>query len=153
MGIVYEGVILFGVLWLANYLFSSLTTFKGEPGTLRTISQVFLVIVMAGYFGFQWAHGRRTLPMKTLDMQLVDVHGKLLTVPRALIRYFTALAMLLAALAAALLSPIAFLLVMLPASWALIDPQRRALYDLVAGTRLVKFETPNVTKRTKRSDT
>lgn len=140
MGIIYEGVILFGVLWLANYLFSSLTTFKGEPGALRTASQIFLILVMAAYFGFQWASGRRTLPMKTLDMQLVDAQDQPLTLGRAIARYCVALVMLMAALAIAQTSPIAFLLVMLPASWTILDPQRRALYDIVAGTRLIKSE-------------
>ena len=30
-----------------------------------------------------------------------------------------------------------WLLVFLPFAWALFDPQRRALYDVLAGTRLV----------------
>lgn len=140
MGIIYEGVILFGVLWLANYLFSSLTTFTGEPGNLRTISQLFLALVLAAYFGFQWAGGRRTLPMKTMELQLVDAADQPLTVGRAVTRYFAALAMLVGALGLTQLWPIAFLLVVLPASWTLLDPQRRALYDIVAGTRLIKSE-------------
>lgn len=146
MGIIYEGVILFGVLWLANYLFSSLTTFKGELGSLRTISQVFLAAVLAAYFGFQWANGRRTLPMKTMELKLVDAANQPVTVARAVTRYFAALAMLLGALGLTQLWPVAFVLVMLPASWALLDPQRRALYDIVAGTRLIKSSVVSAKK-------
>lgn len=137
MGIIYECVILFGVLWLVNYLFSTLTTYKGEGGLLGGVSQLLLVIVMAAYFGGQWSAGRRTLPMKTLDLQVVDSAGRYVTIGRALIRYFVALMMLIAALAVTKWHPAGLLLLMLPASWTIIDPQRRALYDLVAGTRLV----------------
>ena len=46
--------------------------------------------------------------------------------------------MLCAALAGAqLLNSALILLAAAPAAWALFDPQRRALYDLAAGTRLV----------------
>lgn len=137
MGIVYECMILFGVLWLANYIFSSLTSFRDDSDLLRSISQVFLALVMGVYFGWQWSAGRRTLPMKTLDLQIVDQHGRYLTPTRALIRYLAALAMLVAALAVTRFHAAGALLMLLPASWSLLDPQRRALYDLVAGTRLV----------------
>lgn len=147
MGIVYECTILFGVLWLANYLFSSLTSFKDDSSLLRGISQLLLVIVMGAYFGWQWSGGRRTLPMKTLDLQLVDPAGRYLTPARALIRYLAALLMLTAALAVTRWYTAGALLLLLPASWALLDPQRRALYDIAAGTRLVMQSARDVPGR------
>lgn len=148
MCIVYECVILFGVLWLANYVFSSLTTFKDDSDLLRTVSQVVLVVVMAAYFGWQWSAGRRTLPMKTLDLQVVDREGRYLTPARALLRYGAALVMLVVALAITRYMAAGALLMLLPASWALIDPQRRALYDIVAGTQLVMQSAREVPGRT-----
>src|SRR5690606_16041910 len=35
MGAIYECVLLFGVLWFADYLFSALTRFQGEAGPMR----------------------------------------------------------------------------------------------------------------------
>ena len=45
--------------------------------------------------------------------------------------------MLVAALAVTRYLAAGALLLLLPASWALIDPRRRALYDIAAGTQLV----------------
>lgn len=141
MCIVYEGIVLFGVTFFFGYAFSALTQFKGAPGGLRWAFQVFMFAVLAAYFTWSWSAGRRTLPMKTLGVRLQDRDGRALTLARALTRCVAVVAMLSLALAAARYVHAAFaLLVALPAGWALIDRERRALYDVVAGTRLVVGE-------------
>ncbi len=138
MGSVYEAVILFGVLWFADYAFSALTQFRGEPGPLRTAFQVFTTGVLAGYFVFFWSAGRYSLPMKTMSLGVVDRNGAPLSAPRAAVRFAAALGLPIAALAAGkLISPWLYLL--LPANWiwCLIDKDRQALHDKIAGTRLV----------------
>lgn len=40
-------IILFGVLWFADYAFSALTQFRGYPGPLRTAFQLFTLGVLA----------------------------------------------------------------------------------------------------------
>lgn len=138
MGIAYESIILFGVLWFADYAFSALTQFKGHPGPLRTAFQVFTVLVLAAYFVGFWALGRRSLPMKTLSLLVLDERDRPLSHARAAGRFAAALGLWLLALAAGYyLSGWLYLLVLLPFSWTLVDPDRRALYDLIAGTRLV----------------
>jgi uncharacterized RDD family membrane protein YckC len=138
MGIFYEGIILFGVVWFADYAFSALTQFRAEPGPLRTAFQLFTLAVLAVYFTGFWSNGRRSLPMKTLSMQLRTESGKPPSAGRALARFAAATAMWLAALAAGYyLSAWLYLLVLLPYVWVLIDRDRRALYDLACGTRLV----------------
>src|SRR5690606_20257979 len=72
MGIVYESIILFGVVWFADYVSSALTQFRGQPGPLRTAFQLFTLAVLAVYFCWFWSNGRRSLPMKTLSLQLLD---------------------------------------------------------------------------------
>ena len=140
MGILYEGIILFGVLWIADYAFSALTQFRGHPGPLRTAFQLFTLAVLALYFGWFWSRGRRTLPMKTLSLALLDRHDGPLTPARALARFFTAAALAIGALGAGWLfgKPL-YLLLLLPFAWTLVDRERRALYDVIAGTRLVKL--------------
>ena len=139
MGICYEGVVLFGVLWIADYAFSALTQFRGEPGGLRTAFQLFQFLVLGAYFGYFWSNGRRSLPMKTLSLRLLDRHGAPPGLARALLRYVTAVGMLLLTLAATQVwLPLALAAAVLPFAWTLVDPQRRALYDVVAGTRLAQ---------------
>lgn len=138
MGIVYEAIILFGVLWFADYAFSALTQFRGEPGPLRTAFQVFTLLVLAAYFCGFWSHGRRSLPMKTLSLLVVTRDDRPLSYGRALARFAAATGLWVGALAAGhYLSGWLFLLVLLPFAWTLVDRDRRALYDVIAGTRLV----------------
>ena len=138
MGIAYEGIILFGVIWFADYAFSALTQFKGQPGPMRTAFQVFTLLVLAAYFVGFWALGRRSLPMKTMSLLVVDAADRPLGHPRALARFGAGVVLWLLALAAGHhLSGWLYLLVLLPFAWTLVDRDRRALYDVLAGTRLV----------------
>lgn len=147
MGIVYESIILFGVVWFADYVFSALTQFRGHPGPLRTAFQLFTLAVLAIYFCWFWSNGRRSLPMKTLSLQLLDKDGRPLRPARALLRFLAAAGLWIAALAAGyFLSGWLYLLVLLPLVWTLFDADRRALYDVLAGTRLVK-KAPDATLR------
>jgi RDD family len=138
MGIAYEGVILFGVVFFFGYGFSALTRFKGQPGPLRWAFQAFLLIVLAAYFGYFWSAGRRTLPMKTLSLELVGPADGPAGIGRALARCLVAIGLVAAALAgAAYVGPLWGLAALVPLAWVFIDRDRRALYDVLCGTRLV----------------
>lgn len=139
MGIVYESIILFGVIWFADYAFSALTQFRGEPGPLRNAFQTFTLLVLAVYFVGFWSVGRRSLPMKTLSLALVDADDRPIGYARALVRYLAGIGLWLGALAFGYyVTGWAYLLVLLPFAWTLFDRDRRALYDVIAGTRLVR---------------
>jgi len=143
MGIAYESIILFGVLWFADYAFSALTQFRGHPGALRTAFQVFTLGVLAAYFTCFWSAGRRSLPMKTLALQLQARNGAPVSAARAFARFVAAVALAIAALAAArYLHPALALLLLAPYAWTLVDGDRRALHDIIAGTRLVHVAPP-----------
>ncbi|MCO5106619.1 MAG: RDD family protein [Burkholderiaceae bacterium] len=143
MGIAYEGIILFGVLWFADYAFSALTQFRGHPGALRTAFQLFTLGVLAAYFTYFWSAGRRSLPMKTLALQLQARDGGSVTPARALARFVAASALAIGALAAGYyLHPGLHLLIFAPYAWTLVDRDRRALYDVLAGTRLAHVAAP-----------
>lgn len=141
MGFVYEAIILFGVLWFADYAFSALTQFRGHPGALRTAFQWFTLGVLAVYFTGFWSEGRRSLPMKTLSLQLQTRDGEPVSIPRALARFGVATALAVAALAAGrYLHGSLYLLLFAPYAWTLFDPDRRALHDVIAGTRLARVD-------------
>jgi len=140
MGIVYETIILFGVIWFADYVFSALTQFRGAPGPLRTAFQLFTLAVLAIYFTGFWSRGLRSLPMKTMSLQIVTADDRPLSIARAFARFAAATGLWIGAMAAGFyVSGWLYLLMLVPFGWTLFDRDRRALYDVIAGTRLVRL--------------
>lgn len=137
MGIVYEAVLLAGLLFAANVVILALALLLREPALGRVISQGFELLVLSAYFGWLWSGGRRTLPMKTLHLLLSRTDGTDLGPARALARFACALVLLVAALAAGHgVHPLLFALAAVPWLWSFFDRDRRALYDVLSGTRL-----------------
>jgi uncharacterized RDD family membrane protein YckC len=97
----------------------------------------------AFYFVGLWSDGRRTLPMKTWRLRIVDVRGNAIERSRALARYVAAwigpaLAIALyAALRPRGLGAHAVWVVALNFLWALIDRDRQFLHDRIVRTRIV----------------
>jgi uncharacterized RDD family membrane protein YckC len=140
MGFVYEAIILFGVTWFAGYAFSSLTSYQWQRGNLAMhhAFQIFTGLVWGLYFTWFWAMGRRTLPMKTLSLDLVDRQNQPLSSVQALFRYGAGVGLFMVALALAQKIHLSLaLLVILPFLWCFWDEQRRSLIDVLAGTRLI----------------
>ncbi|SAK40596.1 RDD family protein [Caballeronia calidae] len=140
----YEGVILFGVVFIAGYLFSTLTQQKNGL-THHNWLMSWIGIVLAAYFVYFWTHGGQTLPMKTWRLKIVDAHGQPIKPARALTRYVLAWLWFLPPLA---LHPLLSLAVpqtlAVFAAWVALwaaavwlDPARQFLHDRLAGTRIV----------------
>lgn len=144
----YEGMLLFGVIFIADYLFSTLTQTRHALDN-RHAQQAFLFVILGIYFAWFWSKGQ-TLAMKTWHIRVVDRTGRPLSQARALGRY--ALSWLwfmppLAAVAPFRLSgpEIAVLVLGWVAVWALLSrfhPQRQFLHDALAGTRLIDVRPP-----------
>jgi uncharacterized RDD family membrane protein YckC len=139
----YEGMLMFGVVFIAGYLFSTLTQTRNALDN-RHAQQAFLFVVFGIYFTWFWAKGQ-TLAMKTWHIRVVDRQGQALSQPRAMLRYLLSWLWLLPplALSAALQTSGAELSVLLlgwVVVWALLSrfhPERQFLHDALAGTRLV----------------
>ncbi len=81
----YEGMLLFGVIFIAGYLFSTLS--QSRHGLSNRIGlQAFVVLVLAIYFTWFW-HKGQTLAMKTWRIRVLDRHGASLTQALALKRF------------------------------------------------------------------
>ncbi len=155
LALVYESILLFGVVFIAAYLFSALTRFRGDPGSLLYFGFQFTVFGAIGlYFVYCWRKSGQTLPMKTWKFRLVDRNGERPSPLRCWARYSLAwigplvgliaykaivilagygMARFSAATAFAVLP-----LVFLNFGWAFADRERQFLHDRLAGTRLVK---------------
>lgn len=142
----YEGILLFGVVFLSGYLFSTLTQSR-HALTNRIPLMAFEFVVLAVYFTWFGFKGQ-TLAMKTWHIRLVDAQGHSLTQGRAFLRYLLSWVWFLPSLLVAHwagLPPgetgvivIGWVLV-----WALLSrfhPQGQFWHDALARTRLVNAQ-------------
>ena len=148
-GMMYEGVLLFGIVFAAGYLFDTLT--ESHDGSMfRPVRQLVLFLAIGVYFLLCW-RGGQTLPMKTWDIQLVGKDGHRPTMGRLLLRYLLLWPLpLLAALlvqGASMLTGYTstdLLIVFAPFTifiWTWFDREGQFLHDRLAGTRLIDLKT------------
>jgi len=146
----YEGILLFAVVFLAGWLFSTLGQMRDPMDARRPLLQAFLFVIFGIYFTWFWAKGQ-TLAMKTWKIRIVDRAGRPLSQRRALLRYCCSWMWFLPPMALlASFKPRGgeMLIVILGwvALWALLSrfhPQRQFWHDALAGTRLVPLLPPN----------
>ena len=139
----YEGLLVFGVVFIAGYLFGTLSQTRNALDNRHAL-QAFVFVVFAIYFVWFWGKGQ-TLAMKTWHIRLVDAKGQSLTQQRALLRYLLSWMWFLPPLAASWLSDVsaaegAVLSLGWVAIWAVLarfHPQRQFWHDAWAGTRLI----------------
>jgi uncharacterized RDD family membrane protein YckC len=139
----YEGVLMFGVVFISSYLFSALTQTRHALQNRHAL-QAFLFIIFGIYFTWFWAKGQ-TLAMKTWHIRIMDSHGRPVSQLRALGRYVLSYLWFLPPLLAAHLThaeggKFAVLLVGWLFIYALLSRfhlQGQFLHDALAGTRLV----------------
>ncbi|HEX4895811.1 MAG TPA: RDD family protein, partial [Solimonas sp.] len=82
----YEGTLLFGVVFVSAWLFSALGQMRNAMDARRPLLQVFLFVVFAVYFAWFW-HKGQTVAMKTWRIRVVDRAGRQVSQGRALLRY------------------------------------------------------------------
>ena len=142
----YEGILMFGVVFIASFLFSTLSQTRNAMDN-RHAQQAFLFIVFGIYFAWFWAKGQ-TLAMKTWHIRVVDTKGFPLTQAHAVRRYVLSWLWFLPPLAAVMpfalsAGEITVLVIGWVAVWAVLSrfhPQQQFWHDAWAGTRLVHFE-------------
>lgn len=143
---VYEGILLFGIVFGVLLLFDFLTQSR-HALFLRDARQVILFLSIGLYFLLCWRRTGQTLPMKTWHMRLQMADGSKPSWLRALYRYLLmwviplVFALALHFAAAAVHQPALLLfIVFTPLSlfiWTWVDPDTLFLHDRLAGTRIV----------------
>ncbi|NYT65130.1 RDD family protein [Alcaligenaceae bacterium] len=149
----YEGVLLFGVVFLAGYLFDTLTQSR-DALMYRHARQFVLFLAIGIYFLLCWRARGQTLPMKTWDIRLVDRDGNTPTASRLLLRYLLLWPVPL--LAAGLVYSAStltgygstdLLIVFTPFVtflWTWVDPDQQFLHDRLLGTRLIDLRPAKI---------
>lgn len=141
----YEGVLLFGVVFFAGLLYSILTR-QQHALQGRTGMSLVIFLVLGLYFVGFWTRTGQTLAMKTWHLRVVDTAGRPLGVVRATARYLLSWLWFLPALLSvrliglhsggAIISSLiagvmAYLLI------ARLHPQRQFLHDALCGSRVI----------------
>lgn len=153
----YEGVVLFGVVFVAGWLYSTLTQQRNAMDGRQGLA-AFLFMVLGIYFIWFWSRGGQTVAMRAWHLRVVDQQGRPLTQFRAMGRYLAAWLWFLPALASIHLLDVdhsslvifgalsggvlAYLLL------ARLHPQRQFLHDVICGTRLITQLPPPRRKKT-----
>jgi uncharacterized RDD family membrane protein YckC len=149
----YEGLLMFGVVFLAGYLFGTLSQTRNALDNRHAL-QAFLFVVFGIYFVWFWAKGQ-SLAMKTWDIRVVDSQGQPITQARALARYTLSWLWFLPPLGVswALGLPAkegAVIALGWVAVWAVLarfHPRKQFWHDALAGTQLINWKAPESPKR------
>lgn len=152
---VYEGVLLFGVVMIGGYFFSSLTQQK-HALTGRHGLQAFLFLLLGIYFVWFWSRSGQTVAMKAWHIRLLDVNNRPPSQLRATARYLLswiwfAPALLFAWVAHTSPAQTFALLLAGVVTYAFLSrlhPQRQFWHDVVCGTQLVTYRPPPRKKST-----
>ena len=126
MAIIYECILLGGPAFLMAFFF--LFFFTESDQKLSYSSQntfalrLLLFIMFSIYFTWSWSYHRCTLPMKTLNLKIVDLQGNDISLSKAFIRFLVAIPSILSGL---------WIIV------ALIRKDNQCLHDVVSNTQLV----------------
>lgn len=148
----YEGMLLFGVLFFAGYIFSIITQTR-HALSHRHEHQLVLFLVLGFYFVWFWTRDKgQTLAMKTWHIRVIDKNGMPLTRARAALRYLLCWLWILPPLAILGLAPhwqdtkglASLFSLSWVVFWALLArmlPERQFLHDILAGTRLI-YQAP-----------
>lgn len=118
---IYEGILLFGVVFIASYLFDTLTQSR-HALMHRHARQLWLFAILGFYFIWFWTHGGQTLAQKTWHIRVVDRNGQAIGFLRAFVRYVLCYPLALSGLGMV---------------WSWFDRDGQMLQDRLAGTRLI----------------
>ncbi len=146
--LIYEALIAAALVLVAGFALTPLMSPTASPaaglpvptGAGRLAGFALLVVALGAFYVWSWTGGRRTLPMKTWRLRLVDPPGAPPAAARAAARVAAAWIGPTIAVAAyaATHSRLAWLVLAIGYAWSLVDPDRRFLHDRLAGTRIVR---------------
>jgi uncharacterized RDD family membrane protein YckC len=124
----YDLLLLAGILMASGYAVVVARGGEAVPSG-DTAYRLFVLAQAAAFYAGFWSWSGQTLGMRTWRIRVETLAGRTPTLHIALLRFFAALLSL---------APLG-----LGFWWILLDPQRRAWHDRIAGTRVVMdYERP-----------
>lgn len=148
--LVYDAIVMLAVLFLATALALPLT--HGEAVAAESpLFQLYLLAVMFLYLGWFWTHAGQTVAMRAWRLRVVDSAGAAIGWGLALRRFTMALlpmlpGMLWLGLSGERDNRMVLVAILLPwlggFLWVAVDPQKRALHDILSATRIRQYAAP-----------
>ena len=144
----YEGMLLFGVVFISGYLFGTLSQTRNALDNRHAL-QAFVFVVFGIYFVWFWAKGQ-TLAMKTWNIRVEGLDGAVISQKRALLRYILSWLWFLPPLGVSWLLGVSaiegvVLSIGWVANWAILarfQARTQFWHDAWAGTELVTWVVP-----------
>ena len=126
--VLYDLILLLGLLLLATTLVVVPLNIGHDSTALEgsLLFQLYLVVVIACFYGWFWSHGGQTLGMRTWKIKILTQSGETLSLPRALLRLL---------LAVVTLAPAG-----LGWWWKFVDRDGQTLYDRLCGCRMIRLQ-------------
>ena len=119
----YELVLLIGVLAAAVVVPNLILALASGIMLPKPVLRVYVFVILAAYFLWQWRGGGQTLAMRTWQLQIVSRSGEIPTLRRLALRYVLAWPSLA--------------LVGIGVLWAMLDRDHQVLHDRLAGTKII----------------
>ena len=119
----YDGCLLAGVMIVAAIPLPFFQSAADGSIWVRTLIQIYLVLVCFLFFGWFWTHGGQTLGMRAWRLQLRRIDGQNLAWSTAVVRFASAL--------------LSWLALGLGFVWVAFDPQNRAWHDRLSKSNVV----------------
>lgn len=120
--ILYDGLLLGGVLFLASLLVLPLLGDQPSVGALL-IFRLYLLLIIFGFFAWFWSHGGQTLGMRAWRIRLQNRNPGPLTLWQVMLRFIVA--------------TFSWLLFGLGFLWSLIDKENLTWHDRYSMSELV----------------
>lgn len=128
MAMLYEALLLFGVLFVAALPFVRLTDYPRHPELLN-VFRAYLYVIIGVYFCYFWSRSGQTPAMRTWKIRLVTRDGKQVPpLARCVARYLMAWP--------GWLSGITLI-------WTFLDSEGQFLHDRLSGLRLIRHGAPS----------
>lgn len=119
------GLLMFGtllVMFIRSFFIADGMQEVPNTGISGLIFQIYLVLIVVGFFTLFWVRSGRTLGMQAWRLQVENLQGERISVRQALIRIF-------AAMLSAACGGLGYL-------WVVFDPEGCAWHDRISGTRI-----------------
>lgn len=122
--LVYDGLLLFGVLFVASLVFELASGYRGQ-GPLRIWFQMYCLSIVATYFIWFWERHGQTLAMRAWRIRVANANGDKLRWHQAALRFA--------------LATVGWALAGLTLWWSFLDRDKQYLHDRLGGTRLTRI--------------
>jgi uncharacterized RDD family membrane protein YckC len=127
----YESFLLIGptffIVFIYIFFFADQTNNEDIPINQTLVIQILIFSTVILYFVWGWSHGRGTLAMKTLSLEVISKDGEKVTIKKAFLRALLAIPSIVSGL---------WLIV------GLMRKDRQCPHDVLSGTMLVMKKKP-----------